>query len=162
MRILSKRRRHENKTNYTKRRRLLEGRKPRIVVRKTNKYVIIQYIESKAAQDTIKASVISKDLLEQGWPKESEGSLKSLGAAYLSGLLLAKKIKSFAPAILDTGLIRSTKGSRIYAAVKGLIDGGFNIPCSKEVFPEESRLTSDKTKGFFTKVKENIMKGAKK
>lgn len=162
MRILSKRRRHENRTNYTKRRRLLEGRKARIVARKTNRYIILQYIESKAAQDTIRASVTSKELLEHGWSKESEGSLKSLGAAYLSGLLLAKKIKGFAPAILDTGLIRSTKGSRIYAAAKGINDGGFVLPCSKEVFPEEKRLENENTKAFFNKVKENIMKGAKK
>jgi large subunit ribosomal protein L18 len=119
-------------------------------------------VESKAAQDTIKASAISRDLLEHGWSKENAGSLKSLGAAYLTGLLLAKKLKGFTPAILDTGLIRSTKGSRVYAAVKGLIEGGFEVPCSKEVFPAESRLTTEKTKEFFNKIKENIIKGAKK
>ena len=39
MKIIAKRRRIENKTNYTKRRRLLEGRKPRVVIRKTNRYI---------------------------------------------------------------------------------------------------------------------------
>jgi len=161
MKLVQERRRREGKTNFTKRRRLLEGRKPRIVIRKTNRYIILQYVESKQAQDAIKKSVISKELIEYGWPKEKEGSLKSLGAAYLTGLLFGKKIKGMKNAILDTGLIRSTKGSKIYAAAKGIIDSGFALPCGKEVFPEEARISHENIKSFFHKVKENIMKEAK-
>jgi len=139
MRIVSKRRRIEGKTNYAKRIRMLEGKKPRIIARKTNNYIILQYVESKFAQDAVKLSVTSKELLGYGWPEEKSGSLKSLGAAYLSGLLLGKKVKSKLNTkeqlVLDTGLIRSTKGSRIYAAVKGMIDAGLKVSCSEEVFP---------------------------
>jgi large subunit ribosomal protein L18 len=157
MKILPKKRRIENKTNYTKRKRLLEGRKPRVVIRKTNKYIIAQYIESFQAQDKIIKSAFSKELLEFGWPKEKEGSLKSLPAAYLTGLLLGKRIIKNKEAILDTGLIRSTKGSKIYAALNGLVDSGFKIPFNKEVFPEKDRLESENVKDFFDKVKKKIM-----
>lgn len=168
MKILNKRRRIEGRTNYTKRRRLLEGRKPRIVVRKTNRYIIMQYVESKVAQDTIKLSLVSKELLEYGWLERKSGSLKSLGAAYLTGLLFGKKMQKLGldkkEIILDTGLIRSTKGSRVYAAVKGMIDSGVKINCSNEVFPEEKRIHGENIKEFFDKVKESIMKdtGGKK
>jgi large subunit ribosomal protein L18 len=141
--------------------RLLEGRKPRVVVRKSNKYIIIQYIESKAAQDAVKVSVSSKDLLDYGWPEAKAGSLKSLGAAYLAGIIFGSKVKKFAPAILDTGLIRSTKGSRIYAAVKGMTDSGFKIPCSPEVMPTEERIKNENIKEFFDKVKSSVSKEAK-
>jgi len=161
MNIIPRKRRLKGLTNYTKRRRLLEGRKPRIVIRKTNKYIIIQYVESARAQDTIKTSVISKELLAYGWPKEKIGGLKSLAAAYLSGLLFGKKIKSYKSAILDTGLIRSTKGSKIYSAVKGIVESGFDMPHNEEVFPEESRINTDKTKAFYDKIKSSIEKGKK-
>jgi len=151
MKIIPRRRRLEAKTNYTKRKRLLEGRKPRIVIRKTNRYILIEYVESKAAQDNVKLIVNSKELLEHGWPKEQLGSLKSLGAAYLTGILFGKKAEKMESAILDTGLIRSTKGSRIYAAVKGIKDAGFDLPCGEKVFPEESRIKKEFS--FFDKVK---------
>ena len=162
MRIIPKKRRAENKTNYTKRRKLLEGGKPRIVVRKTNRYITIEYIESRQAQDSVRAYSNSKELLEQGWPKEKSGSLKSLGAAYLTGLMFGNKIKSFAPAILDTGIIRSTKGSKIYAAVKGIIDSSYKIKCGEEVIPSPERINSANLKEFFDKVKANLSKGGKK
>ena len=110
MKLLAKRRRREQKTNYSKRRRLLEGRKARIVVRKSNRYILLQFVESNYAQDKIIFSVSSKDLIEKGWPKDNEGSLKNLGASYLTGLLFGKIISKNPGAILDTGLIRSTKG----------------------------------------------------
>ncbi len=160
MKILPKRRRRENKTNYLKRKRLLEGRKPRIVIRKTNRYIILQFVESKFAQDKITHSVNSKELLEHGWPKEAAGSLKSIAAAYLSGLLFGKKIagEKDKKAILDIGLVKSTKGSRIYAGLKGIIDSGIQINCKKEMLPEEKRIQNSKAKDFFDKVKQNIEK----
>ncbi|MBM3247179.1 50S ribosomal protein L18 [Candidatus Pacearchaeota archaeon] len=154
MKLIPRRRRLEAKTNYTKRKRLLEGRKPRIVIRKTNRYIIIQYVESKAAQDSVKLTVTSKELLSKGWPESKAGSLKSLGAAYLTGLLFGKEASKLKPGILDSGLIRSTNGSRIYAAVKGIKDSGLNMPCGEKVFPAQERITKDAD--FFEKVKKAI------
>jgi large subunit ribosomal protein L18 len=155
MKMLAKRRRLEGKTNYSKRMRMLEGRKPRIIIRKSNKYILLGYVDSKSAQDAVKVSISSKDLLDYGWPAAKAGSLKSLGAAYLAGILFGKKISKLPPAILDTGLIRSTKGSRIYAAANGIVDSGFKMPCSKEVYPEENRIKKDFD--FFDKVKKSVM-----
>ena len=56
-RKIDKRRRREHKTNYTKRLILLKGKVPRLVVRKTNKYIILQIIESSHAQDKVSYSV---------------------------------------------------------------------------------------------------------
>ncbi len=154
-RKLDKRRRQECKTNYTKRLILLKGNKPRLVVRKTNKYLILQVIESSHAQDKVIASVNTKELLKNGWPKEKAGSLKNLSAAYLGGLLLGKraseKLKS--SVILDTGLIPNTKGSRIYAAVKGFADAGIKIPFDEKVMFTEEQIAEKIGAETFNKIK---------
>lgn len=36
---------------------------------------------------------------------------------------------------LDLGLVRSTVGNRVFAAMKGAVDGGLNIPHSDKIFP---------------------------
>jgi len=159
MKLIDKKRRIENKTNYLKRRRLLESKNPRIAIRKTNKYIIFQYIETKIAQDSVKFMLTSRALLDYGWPKEKEGSLKSLGAAYLSGLLFGKSIKNKKPAVIDTGLIRNTKGSKIHAGIKGIIDSGVKLSCNKDMFPEEKRICGKNLEEFFEKVKNKITGG---
>jgi len=153
---LDKRRRRESKTNYTKRLILLKGSLPRLVVRKTNKYFILQIIESKNAQDFVKYSVNTRELLKYGCPKENQGSLKSVPAAYLGGFLLGKKAKDLKEKIiLDTGLIPNTKGSRVYAAIKGISDAGLNIKYG-EVTPNEERI-----KGKFSKINTEIFEKIK-
>jgi len=75
-----KRRRRENKTDYKARRILLTSGLPRIVVRRTNKYYILQAVESDEAQDKVLATITSKDLLKNGWDAKAGGSLKSIPA----------------------------------------------------------------------------------
>lgn len=157
---IDKRRRIENKTNYHKRLILLKSKAQRLVVRKTNKYIILQIIESNDAQDKVLFSTNTKELLKQGWPKEKTGSLKSLPAAYLGGYLLGKKTKGMKEkVILDTGLMPNTKGSRIYAAVKGLSDSGIKINFDEKVIPSKESLEGKNTKienKLFSKIKEAI------
>lgn len=155
MKKLDKRRRREGKTDYRKRLVLLKGNSARLVVRKSNKYIILQVVESKHAQDKIIKTVSTKDLLKYGWPEDKVGKLKSLGAAYLVGLLMGKKVKDMVKGrvILDSGLIPNTKGSRVYAAVKGLADSGINIPFNEEVVPSKESIEKEE---FFNKVKEGI------
>ncbi len=43
-------------------------------------------------------------------------------------------------AYLDLGLKRPTKGSKIFAVVKGAIDAGLNIPCDSDVIPPPERI----------------------
>ena len=153
---LDKRRRIENKTNYNKRLRLLEGKSPRLVIRKTNKYMILQIIESKNAQDQLLYSVNTRELLKSGWPKEKQGSLKSVTAAYLGGLLLGKKAAKIKErVILDTGLNPNTKGSRIYAAVKGIKDSGIEINYDEKIMPKDDKIEgkANKLEEIFKKVK---------
>lgn len=146
---IQKRRRREFKTNYSKRIKMLKGNLPRIVFRKTNKKIIGQYVTSKEAQDSVIVEANSMDLLKYGWPKENTGSLKSLPAAYLTGFLLSKRIiesEKGEKAILDIGLIRNVKKSRIYAFLKGVVDGGLDVPCNEKAFPEEERISGKNTK----------------
>jgi len=153
MKKLDKRRRREGKTDYHKRLTLLKSGIPRLVVRKTNKYIILQIVESSRSQDRVLITVSTKDLLKNGWPADKVGSLKSLSAAYLGGYLIGKKVKDLKKVILDSGLIPSTKGSRVYAAVKGVADSGLEIPHSEDILPSEEMT---KKYEFFDSLKNKI------
>ena len=159
VRRTEKKRRRENKTDYKLRLNLLKSDAPRIVVRRTNKYFIIQAVESHEAQDKVLAGVTSKELLKNGWNDKHLGSLKSIPAGYLTGLLLAKKLKK-GNYIMDLGMTRTIPGSRCFAVVKGLIDGGLDIPANEEMFPSDERINGeqlgDELKGMIAKVKEKI------
>ena len=143
-----KRRRKENKTDYKARLALLKSGKLRIVVRKTNKYFIAQVVESDESKDKALLGVNSKDLIGLGWDKKFEGSLKSVPAGYLTGLLLAKKIKEkkLEGFILDLGMAKLIYGNRIYSVVKGLVDGGVNLNVKENIFPSEERLAGEHLK----------------
>ena len=149
-----RRRRKEGKTDYKLRLILLKSGKPRIVVRRTNKYVIVQLVEGHEAKDKIVKCVCSKDLLKHGWDKKFEGSLKNLPACYLTGLMFGKKIKE-GNYILDLGMQRTIPGNRLYAVVKGLVDAGVKLKVNEKVFPDEKRLSGEHLK---PEVKEMIEK----
>jgi len=157
-----KRRRKECKTNYSKRLKLLKSNKPRLVFRKTNLYVIGQYVTSLAAQDKIEIGVTSKHLTKYGWPKEFMGSLKSIPASYLTGYLLGNKIlteKKETP-IVDLGMSRTEHKTKVFAFLKGLIDSGIEISCPEKAYPEEERIEGKSMKEDFSKtfklIKEKI------
>lgn len=137
-----KRRRRENKTDYKARRILLSSGIPRIVVRRTNRYFILQAVESCEAQDKVIATMTSKELLKNGWDKKKAGSLKSIPAGYLTGLLFAKKLKS-GKYIMDLGMARTDKGGKVFGVVAGLVKGGLDIPANEKVFPTEDRLLGE-------------------
>ncbi|MFW9769377.1 MAG: 50S ribosomal protein L18 [Candidatus Thorarchaeota archaeon] len=135
------RRRREGKTNYYRRRRLLQSRSPRLVVRKTNSATIVQVINATVIGDSTVASAISTELSNHGWVAGT-GNLPS---AYLTGLLagLRAKNRGVKEAILDVGLNPPVKGSRVYAALKGAVDAGLDVPHDPEVLPDESRITGE-------------------
>ncbi len=155
-----KRRRRECKTDYKLRLNLLKSGVPRIVVRRTNKYYTAQIVESSEGQDKVIAGVTSQDLLKQGWDKKFEGSLKSIPAGYLTGLLLAKKVDAKQKYIVDLGMVRTQSGNRAFAVLKGLVDGGLNIPVNEKVFPSDERIAGehlkDDVKKVISKVKEKL------
>lgn len=160
-------RRRKGKTNYLKRMNLLKGNSPRIIFRKTNRYVVSQYVSSKNAQDKVEININSKHLEKYGWPKEFSGSLKSIPSCYLTGFLIGKKIlkeKKKTP-LVDFGIMTPKHKTRPYAFLKGLIDAGIQIPNkpeNKKIFPGEERIKGkDLKKDFsniFDKIKSNIEK----
>lgn len=112
---------------------------PRMVVRRTNKNIVIQLVEYSDQGDHVIITANSSELKKQGW-KHATGNLP---AAYLTGVLAAKKAmaKKMTKAIVDLGLQPPRAGSRMYAAVKGAVDAGLDIPCGKEAFPTDERIT---------------------
>ncbi len=136
--LIQFRRRREKKTNYKKRLALLKSGKTRVVIRKRLKNISVQFINYNPKGDETIASAFSTELKKFGW----EGSRGNLPAAYLTGFLAGKraKEKNINEAILDIGLQTSTKGSRIYAALKGVLDAGVKVPCSQEILPSEDRI----------------------
>lgn len=159
-----RRRRRENKTNYSKRLKLLKSDRPRLVMRKSNAYVSVQYTLSNDAQDAIKFGLTSKALLKYGWPENFKGSLKSVSAAYLTGYLTAKKIlkEKLETPIVDFGMQRVLYKTKIFGFLKGLIDAGLDVSCPEEAFPEEERIEGKNLKedfsNYFNTIKSNIDK----
>ncbi|MBI2632022.1 50S ribosomal protein L18 [Candidatus Pacearchaeota archaeon] len=154
-----KRRRLERKTDYKARLALLESGKPRLILRKTNRYMNAQIVESKNAHDKIIFGVTSADLIDKGWPIEHRGRLKSLGAGYLTGLLLGKEAKGkVREAILDIGMNRNIPKSRLYAVLKGVIESGISIPHDPSVLPTDEMLEKNEiTRPLIKKLKEKII-----
>ncbi len=133
------RRRREGKTNYRKRKALVISGKPRLVVRGTLKNMVVQIIAAKPHGDEVLTSAHTKELLKKyGW-KATRGNLP---AAYLTGFLcgLKAKAKGIKEAVLDTGLHSPTKGARIFAALKGVLDAGLAVPHGEEKLPDEKRI----------------------
>jgi large subunit ribosomal protein L18 len=133
-----RKRRLQARTDYKARFGLLKSGSPRLVVRKTNRYILVQLVTSIQAQDTVVVSASSRELLLKGWPEEQRGSLKSLPAAYLTGMLVVKKSKNkISQAILDIGMQRNIHKSRLYAVLQGARDAGCTIAHTAEILPGE-------------------------
>ena len=139
VKVMQFRRKREGRTDYRKRLKMLISGIPRMVVRRTNKNMIVQLVEYSDNGDKVVVTANSSELKKLGW-KHATGNLP---AAYLTGMLAAQKSKkkSVVKAIVDLGLQPPRSGSRMYAAVKGAIDNGMNIPCSKEAFPTDERIS---------------------
>jgi large subunit ribosomal protein L5e len=133
--------------------------KYRLIVRFTNKDIICQIAYSRIEGDVVVAAAYAHELPRYG----VKGGLTNYAAAYCTGLLLArrhlKKLKlddtykgleeatgaeyyvekegdNAAPfhCVLDVGLARTSTGAKIFAAMKGVADGGIDIPHSETRF----------------------------
>lgn len=136
--VVPHRRRREGKTDYRARLKLLLSGKPRLVVRKSLKHIRAQIVEYDPNGDKTIVSASSEELKKYGW----NAPTGNVPAAYLVGLLIGKKSlkKKIKEAILDVGLYRVTKGSRIFAVLKGALDAGLQVPHSEEILPNEERI----------------------
>lgn len=149
--IVPHRRRMEGKTDYRKRLRLLKSKSVRLVVRKSSKNIYCQLVAYESKGDKTLVSSSSLDLGKFGWGMDCG----NLPAAYLTGLLCGMKAKKakVGNAILDTGLYESVRGSRLYAALKGVVDGGLEVPHSEEAFPPADRVSGKHIADYATKLK---------
>lgn len=133
--------------------------KYRLVVRFTTRDVVCQIVHATIAGDVILAAAYSHELPRYGLTV----GLTNYAATYCTGLLVARRAlaklgladayagleeasgedftvepadgapRPFA-VLLDTGLKRTSTGSRVFAALKGALDGGLDIPHSEKRF----------------------------
>jgi large subunit ribosomal protein L18 len=129
------RRRREGKTDYQARKALLLSRRLRLVARNTLNNVVAQIIIAKPHGDEVSVAAHSRELRKYGW-KAPTGNIP---AAYLTGLLcgLKAEAKGITEAILDIGLIAPTKGAKVFATLRGVLDAGIDIPHDEEKIVED-------------------------
>lgn len=128
--------------------------KYRLVVRFSNKNVLAQVTKASMGGDIVISSASSSELPRYGL----KVGLTNYSAAYCVGLLVARRTlqqlgldeiytgkeevdgedynveadeeserRPFT-AVLDTGLVRTSTGARVFAVMKGACDGGMNVP----------------------------------
>lgn len=134
--------------------------KYRLIVRLSNKNITCQVAYSRIEGDRIVCAAYSHELPKYG----IKVGLTNYASAYCTGLLLARRLlkklgldKLYTGTTdvngdeynveelddgpgafrcyLDTGLMRTTTGARVFGAMKGAVDGGLNIPHSTKRFP---------------------------
>jgi large subunit ribosomal protein L5e len=130
------------------------------VARVTCSKVICQVTYATLQGDRVLCEADSNELRRYGYG----AGLANYSAAYATGLLCARRLlkqtgldKLYAgdagvtgeyfnvgekpqdrkpfKAVLDVGLVRTTKGNRVFGAMKGACDGGIHIPHSTRRFP---------------------------
>ena len=139
---LKPRRRREGKTDYRRRLALLKSGKTRIVVRRSLKQIQVQFINYAEQGDKILISSTSSDLVKYYKWKHATSNTP---AAYLTGLLAGKKAidLGISEGVFDIGLQVPVKGSKVFAALKGIHDAGINCYVSEEKIPDESRIIGE-------------------
>ena len=134
------RRRREGKTDYQQRRGLVLSGLPRLVVRGSLGNMTVEVVKAEAGGDKVAAYAHSKELSREfGWL----GGTGNISAAYLTGLICGFRAveQGIGDAVLDIGLQHPSKGSRVFAALKGAVDAGLKVPFDKAKLPDEKRIT---------------------
>lgn len=153
------RRERSGKTDYRQRRKLIKGRTPLAVFRRSNRALTLQLVRFDPKGDRTLVSVRSSELRLAGL----KGSAKSTTAAYLAGHLLALRAKAAGVerSFLHLGRHASTPGSRLYAALRGAREGGLDIPASEEILPDDKRLDEKTVQAVKPKLA-GLVNGSKK
>lgn len=157
-RVFKYNRRVRGLTDYHQRLNLLKSKLPRCVIRKSNNGMLVQVTTFHQKGDNVITAARAKDLKELGYTLH----LGNTTAAYLTGLLAAKralKAGTQGDVIIDFGLQRIQYGNRLFAAVKGLIDGGLQVKVGEGVFPSEERINGEHLDSKDTK---NVVDAVKK
>ena len=100
----------------------------------------ILIINSKLSHGGVETQIkyTAAELVKYGY----NGSLANTPAAYLTGMLFAVKAfnAGYETAILDIGLHRATYGAKVFAALRGAVDAGFDIPHNPDILPADERV----------------------
>jgi large subunit ribosomal protein L18 len=149
------RRRREGKTNFAKRLALVKSGKTRMVVRRSNAGIVVQFIDFDPKGDRTLLTVNGRHLAKQyQWP-----SKRNVWTAYLAGLAAGKlaQKKGVTEFVLDIGMYTPSKGSILFAALKGASDAGLKTPYDPEKVPE-SKLANppESIKAAFSQLKSRI------
>ena len=154
--LLKFKRRRCGKTNYKKRLNLVKSNKHRLIVRVSNSYINASVVQYEKDGDKTSIFVSSKNLKKFGW----KHPLKNVPSAYLTGILISSKAKekNIKECILDIGSHTPTKGARVFAVLKGAVDGGLNVPHEDTKIPNEKRLKGEHIDKSLSKDIEEIKK----
>jgi len=127
----------------------LLSRKPRLVIRKSNRVIYSQIVEYIPDGDKTLVAASSKQLVELGY----KGYLKNTTSAYLTGLLIAKKAKenSIKSVVADIGFYSIKKGAIVFALIKGAKDGGLDVNLEDSILPDEKRIQGNHIAEFAKK-----------
>lgn len=149
-------RRNEGKTDYGARIKLIDLDKARMVVRITNNHIIAQIIKVAPEGDETIISAHSNELKKMGWL----GSTKNSSAAYLTGFLCGKKAlaEDVNEAVLDIGLKSPTKGTKVFAVLKGAVDSGLQMPHGESVLPDDKRIKGEHVAQYAESLSEEEVK----
>ncbi len=131
------RRRRQGRTDYGKRLGQLKSRKTRMIVRKTNKFITVSFADFDNKGDKLIVTRSSRELKKVGFAGKCNTPSAYL-AGYWCGKLALKK--NVSEAILDIGLHPATKGSVLFAALKGAVDAGVKIPFQQDIVPSQERI----------------------
>lgn len=148
-----KRRKRQGKTDYKSRVKILMSKKPRLIIRKSLKNIMLQAVEYSPKGDKVLLTVCSTDLQKMGW----KANRNNLPACYLCGYLFGRKAleKKVKECILDLGMQSSVKKASLFAALKGAVDAGLKVPYSENVFPDEKRIKGEHIANYAKKIKED-------
>lgn len=153
------RRKREGKTHYKKRLSLLKSGMPRVVIRKSLNTITTQIVEYRPDGDKILVSATSAELKKLGWKMHRA----NIPSAYLTGLLLGVKAKKkkIDKMALDLGLQTPNQKGKLFAALKGIVESGVKMNCSKEAFPSDDRVTGKHIAEYAGKIKGDPQRYAK-
>jgi large subunit ribosomal protein L18 len=132
------RRRRKGLTDYHSRKKMMTTNIPRLVVRATLNNTNVQIIKATVKGDKTLSSAHTIELANKfGW-KAPSGNLP---AAYLTGFLAGHKALKIGAnkVILDIGIQNATRGSRVFASMKGALHAGLDVQHEEKILPSEER-----------------------
>ncbi|MCK4669723.1 MAG: 50S ribosomal protein L18 [Nanoarchaeota archaeon] len=148
--VIKYRRKKQGKTSYKKRLNMLKSGLPRLVIRISSNEILVQCIEYFPDGDRVVFACHSKQLQKLGWKAHRTNA----PAAYLIGYLCGKKVKEQKKKLIfDTNKSNITKGSNVYAALKGVLDAGLDVIHSEEIFPKLDRISGKHIEEYANKIK---------